>query len=174
MAERRIHGGRSRYADGRRIATRRADQPDLVQIYLHYSLDLWFEKKIRPACKGEAYLTRFADDFVVNFQYQRDAEEFHKSLTDRFGKFGLELAEEKTRVMRFGRFVRADLEKTGGKPDTFDFLGFKHVCGTDRGGKFALVRVPMRQKPPESSWPRPRNGSASIGTGSGGISKSNS
>ena len=105
-------------------------------------LDLWFEKKIRPACQGEAYLTRFADDFVVNFQYRRDAEEFHKNLTDRFGKFGLELAEEKTRVMRFGRFVRTDLEKTGEKPDTFDFLGFKHVCGTDRGGKFALVQVP--------------------------------
>jgi group II intron reverse transcriptase/maturase len=116
--------------------------PILSNIYLHFVLDLWFEKKIRPTCQGEAYLTRFADDFVVNFQYRRDAEEFHKNLTDRFGKFGLELAEEKTRVMRFGRFVRADLAKTGEKPDTFDFLGFKHVCGTDRGGKFALVRVP--------------------------------
>ena len=116
--------------------------PILSNIYLHFVLDLWFEKKIRPACQGEAYLTRFADDFVVNFQYRRDAEEFQKNLTDRFGKFGLELAEEKTRVMRFGRFVRADLAKTGEKPDTFDFLGFKHVCGTDRGGKFALVRVP--------------------------------
>jgi len=83
-----------------------------------------------------------ATRLVVNFQYRRDAEEFHKNLTDRFGKFGLELAEEKTRVMRFGRFVRADLAKTGEKPATFDFLGFKHVCGTDRGGKFALVRVP--------------------------------
>ena len=87
-------------------------------------------------------MTRFADDFVVNFQYQRDAEAFQKNLKDRFGKFGLELAEEKTRVMRFGRFVRGDLAKTGEKPDTFDFLGFKHVCGTDRGGKFALVRIP--------------------------------
>src|SRR5208283_5158457 len=96
--------------------------PILSNIYLHFVLDLWFEKKIRPACQGEAYLTRFADDFVVNFQYRRDAEEFQKNLTDRFGKFGLELAEEKTRVMRFGRFVRADLEKTGEKPDTFDFL----------------------------------------------------
>ena len=86
-------------------------------------------------------MTRFADDFVVNFQYQRDEQEFQKNLTDRFGKFGLELAEEKTRVMRFGRFVRGDLAKTG--------LGFQHVCGTDRGGKFALVRIPSsksRQK----------------------------
>ncbi len=75
-------------------------------------------------CEGEAYLTRFADDFVVNFQYRSDADRFAKSLTDRFGKFGLELAEEKTRLMRFGRFVRADLAKTGEKPDKFDFLGF--------------------------------------------------
>src|SRR6516225_2824808 len=105
-------------------------------------LDLWFEKKIKPTCQGEAYLTRFADDFVGNFQYRRDAERFQKDLTDRFGKFGLELAEEKTRIIRFGRFVRTDLAKTGDTPDTFDFLGFKHVCGTDRGGKFALIRVP--------------------------------
>ena len=116
--------------------------PILANIYLHYALDLWFEKMVKPRCKGEVYLTRFADDFVVNFQYQRDAERFQKGLTNRFTKFGLELAEEKTRLMRFGRFVRTDLGKTGEKPETFDFLGFKHVCGVDRGGKFALVRIP--------------------------------
>jgi len=116
--------------------------PILANIYLHFVLDLWFEKKVRPICKGEAYLTRFADDFVLNFQYGSDADRFQKSLTDRFEKFGLELAEEKTRLMRFGRFVRADLEKTGDKPDTFDFLGFTHVCGVDQGGKFALIRIP--------------------------------
>jgi RNA-directed DNA polymerase len=77
-----------------------------------------------------------------NFQYGRDAARFQQDLADRFRKFGLELAEEKTRVMRFGRFGRMDLAKTGDKPDTFDFLGFKHVCGTDRGGKFALIRIP--------------------------------
>src|SRR6516165_9020939 len=116
--------------------------PILSNIYLHFVLDLWFEKKIKTTCQGEAYLTRFADDFVANFQYRRDAEEFHQGLTDRFRKFGLELAEEKTRIMPFGRFVRGNLAKTGQKPDTFDFLGFTHICGTDRGGKFALVRVP--------------------------------
>lgn len=116
--------------------------PILANIYLHYVLDLWFEKKVKPACYGEVYLTRFADDFVVNFQYQGDAKEFERKLADRFGKFGLELAEEKTRLMRFGRFVRTDLAKTGDKPDAFDFLGFKHVCGVDRGGKFTLVRIP--------------------------------
>jgi len=116
--------------------------PILANIYLHYVLDLWFEKKATRMCEGEACLTRFADDFVVNFQYRSDADRFAKSLTDRFGKFGLELAEEKTRLMRFGRFVRADLAKTGEKPDKFDFLGFTHVCGVDRSGKFALVRIP--------------------------------
>ena len=79
---------------------------------------------------------------MVNFQYRRDAEGFEGTLTKRFWKFGLELAEEKTRLMRFGRFVRTDLEKTGVKPEAFDFLGFKHVCGVDRGGHFALVRIP--------------------------------
>lgn len=116
--------------------------PILANIYLHFVLDLWFEKKIKPACRGEAYLTRFADDFVLNFQYGRDAAEFEKALADRFEKFGLELAEEKTRLLRFGRFVRTDLAKTGEKPDTFDFLGFTHVCGVDQGGKFTLVRIP--------------------------------
>lgn len=94
--------------------------PILANIYLHYVLDLWFEKKATRMCEGEAYLTRFADDFVVNFQYRSDADRFAKSLTDRFGKFGLELAEEKTRLMRFGRFVRADLAKTGGMRSTND------------------------------------------------------
>jgi group II intron reverse transcriptase/maturase len=79
--------------------------PILSNIYLHYVLDLWFSKKVKPACAGEAHLTRFADDFVVSFQYQHDAERFHQSLTDRFREFGLELAEEKTGVKRFGRFA---------------------------------------------------------------------
>jgi len=116
--------------------------PILANIYLHFVLDLWFEKKATRMCKGEAYLTRFADDFVVNFQYRSDADRFAMSLSERFGKFGLELAEEKTRLMRFGRFVRTDLAKTGEKPEKFDFLGFTHVCGVDRSGQFALVRIP--------------------------------
>jgi hypothetical protein len=68
-------------------------------------LDLWFEKKFRPWCQGEAYLTRFADDFVASFQYKRDAEAFHHKLSMRFERFNLALAEEKTRLLRFGRFT---------------------------------------------------------------------
>lgn len=116
--------------------------PILANVYLHFVLDLWFEKKIRPVVAGEAYMTRFADDFVVNFQNRNDAEVFHWKLIQRFKEFGLELAEEKTRLILFGRFARGKKAEYDEKPATFDFLGFTHVCGTDQGGKFTVVRIP--------------------------------
>lgn len=116
--------------------------PLLANIYLHFVLDLWFEKKVRPTFQGEAYLIRFADDFVVCFQYKRDAENFQRELAARFARFNLELAEEKTRLLLFGRFARDRAAEYGIQPETFEFLGFKHVCGTDKGGKFTLVRIP--------------------------------
>ncbi|MDC0749701.1 group II intron reverse transcriptase/maturase [Polyangium mundeleinium] len=116
--------------------------PVLANIYLHYVLDLWFERKFKAWCQGEAYLTRFADDFVVCFQYKRDAERLDRILTKRMGKFGLELAREKTRMLLFGRFARGQMAEYGKKPETFEFLGFKHVCGVDRNGKAAVVRIP--------------------------------
>ena len=119
--------------------------PVLANIYLHYVLDLWFEKKYRRCLQGEAYLTRFADDYVVCFQYKRDAEGFQILLQERMRKFGLELAPEKTRLISFGRFARGDKAEYGEKPETFDFLGFKHVCGVDNKGKFALIRVPAQK-----------------------------
>jgi hypothetical protein len=79
--------------------------PVLANVSLHFVLDLWFEKKFRPWCQGEAYLTRFADDFVASFQYKRDAEAFHHKLSMCFERFNLALAEEKTRLLRFGRFT---------------------------------------------------------------------
>jgi RNA-directed DNA polymerase len=114
----------------------------LANIYLHFTLDLWFEKKFRSNCHGEAYLVRFVDDFVVSFQHRQDAEVFQKRLRERFARFNLELAEEKTRLLLFGRFAAAMRAKRGRRPETFEFLGFKHVCGVDRSGKFALVRIP--------------------------------
>lgn len=114
----------------------------LANIYLHYTLDLWFEKKFKPQCRGESYLVRFVDDFVVSFQYRRDAEDFRRQLGERFARFNLELAEEKTRLLLFGRFAAERRSVHGQKPETFEFLGFKHVCGTDRSGKFALIRIP--------------------------------
>ena len=116
--------------------------PILANVYLHYVLDLWFEKKVRRWFRGEAHLGRFADDFVVSFQYKRDAEQFDRYLRKRFARFNLELADDKTKLLLFGRFA-ADTKATyGERPDTFDFLGFTHVCGRDRRGTFAVIRLP--------------------------------
>jgi len=104
--------------------------PVLSNLYLHFVLDLWFEKKIKPQCRGEAYLLRFADDFVVSFQFRQDADHFQQKVRERFAEFGLELAEEKTRCILFGRFAGVTCLRHGlGRPETFEFLGFKHVCG---------------------------------------------
>ena len=114
----------------------------LANIYLHYALDLWFEKKFRPQCRGEAHLVRFVDDFVVSFQHLVEAEAFQPQLRERFAKFNLELAEEKTRLLLFGRFAAERCERRGQRPETFELLGFKHVCGVDRNGRFAVIRLP--------------------------------
>jgi hypothetical protein len=117
--------------------------PVLSNVYLHFLLDLWFEKKIKPACRGEAYLVRFADDFVATFQYREDVDRFQTKVRERFAEFGLELAEEKTRGILFGRFAAITRLRYGqGRPETFEFLGFKHVSGMDRSGRFALIRLP--------------------------------
>jgi group II intron reverse transcriptase/maturase len=116
--------------------------PVLSNVYLHFTLDLWFEKKFKSQCRGEAYLVRFADDFVGSFQFREDAQKFQHQLRERFAKFNLELAEDKTRLLFFGRFAAAMRGRRGLRPETFEFLGFKHVCGVDRNGRFALIRIP--------------------------------
>jgi hypothetical protein len=92
--------------------------------------------------QGEAYLTRFVDDCVVAFQSKRDAEHFDRTLKSRLEGFGLRVAPEKTRLMLFGRFARERAASYGGTPGTCEFLGFKHVCGVDAKGKFAVIRIP--------------------------------
>ena len=119
--------------------------PLLANVYLHFVLDLWFEKKMRLGCQGEAYLTRFADDFVASFQYKRDAERFDHYLRKRFARFNLELADEKTRLMLFGRFAAERKAEYSERPETFEFLGFQHVCGTDRHGEYAVIRIPNQK-----------------------------
>ena len=116
--------------------------PVLSNVYLHFTLDLWFEKKFKPRCRGEAYLVRFADDFVGCFQFPEDAQSFQRQLRERFARFNLELAEDKTRLLLFGRFAAAMRGRHGLRPETFEFLGLKHVCGVDRSGRFALLRIP--------------------------------
>jgi len=119
--------------------------PVLANVYLHYALDLWFAHRVARHCRGEAYIVRFADDFVACFQYEDDARRFGAEMIARMRKFGLEMAPEKTRLLLFGRFARERLAPKGAKPETFVFLGFEHVCGTDRNGKFAVVRIPSRK-----------------------------
>ena len=121
--------------------------PILANIYLHYVLDLWFEKKIRKVCRGQAYIVRYADDFVCCFQYQRDAEIFYRELILRLNQFNLEIAEDKTKIIPFGRFAEENSKKKRkSKPPTFDFLGFTHYCSKDKNGRFRVKRKTSRKK----------------------------
>jgi group II intron reverse transcriptase/maturase len=120
--------------------------PLLSNIYLHYVLDLWFSRRVSKQSRGEAYYYRFADDFVACFQYREDAERFQQSLKERLKEFGLEMAEEKTRCIEFGRFARENATKRGEKPKEFTFLGFTHYCGKTKEGYFKVKRRTSRKK----------------------------
>ncbi len=120
--------------------------PLLSNVYLHYVLDLWFERRLRLQCRGEAYLFRYADDFVTCFQYREDAERFLTELKVRLEKFHLEVEASKTRLIPFGRFAREDAERKGLQPEEFDFLGFTHSCGQTRAGSFKLQRRTSMKK----------------------------
>lgn len=121
--------------------------PLLANIYLHYALDLWVRWWRDRKARGEVIAVRYADDFIVGFQYKDDAERFHTELRERLKKFNLELSEEKTRLLEFGRFARQDRHDSGrGKPETFNFLGFTHICDRTRQGKFCVRRKTMTKK----------------------------
>jgi RNA-directed DNA polymerase len=120
--------------------------PLLSNIYLHYVLDVWFSRRVRGRCRGEAYYYRFADDFLACFQYKGDAERFLHWLKERVERFGLKLAEDKTRCIEFGRFARDNARKRGWKPKEFTFLGFTHYCGKTRDGRFKVKRRTSRKK----------------------------
>jgi len=121
--------------------------PILSNIYLHYVLDLWFEKKIKKDSNGDAHMVRYADDFVCTFQIKKEAEEFLRNLRERLNKFGLEIAEEKTKILEFGRFAESNRKERGeGKPEKFDFLGFTHICGKTYKGNFRVERITSKKK----------------------------
>lgn len=121
--------------------------PVLANIYLHYVLDNWFDVVVKRQCSGECYLIRYADDFVCCFQYEYEAKVFRERLGERLAKYGLELAEEKTKVLEFGRFARQNRERRGAeKPETFDFLGFTFYCGMDGKKRLFRCRVKMSKK----------------------------
>jgi RNA-directed DNA polymerase len=120
----------------------------LANVYLHYVFDLWVHRWRRRQARGEVIVVRYSDDFVVGFQHRDDAERFLADLRERFADFGLELADEKTRLIEFGRFAARDRKNRGlPKPETFDFLGFTHACGkTRKTGRFALKRVTSKKR----------------------------
>ena len=120
--------------------------PLLSNIYLHYALDLWFSRRFKRRCQGEAYYFRFADDFLACFQYKADAVAFRHQLEDRLEGFNLELAPEKTRCIEVGRYARENARKRGQKPKEFTFLGFTHYCGKTKKGYFKLKRRTSRKK----------------------------
>lgn len=121
--------------------------PLLANIYLHYALDLWVDKW-RKTSRGEVIIIRYCDDFVIGCQYRNEAEQLLKDLRERLAKFGLELHQGKTRLIEFGRFAAANREKRGdGKPETFDFLGFTHICvKTRKGGRFTIRRKTIAKR----------------------------
>lgn len=120
--------------------------PLLSNIYLHYALDLWFNRRYSKEIKGEAYYFRFADDFIACFQHKDEAEGFQKRLKDRLEGFNLELAEGKTQRIEFGRFARSSAQKRGEKPKEFTFLGFTFYCGKTKNGYFKVKRKTSRKK----------------------------
>jgi group II intron reverse transcriptase/maturase len=121
--------------------------PLLANIYLHYVLDLWAQQWRRRQTHGDVIIVRFADDFVVGFEHRQEAERLLAELRERFAKFGLELHPEKTRLIEFGRSAdKFRRERGDGKPETFNFLGFTHICGKTRKGWFTVLRQTMRKR----------------------------
>lgn len=120
--------------------------PLLANLYLHYVFDLWAQAWRRRA-KGDVIIVRYADDIVVGFEHEGEARRFWRDLEGRINKFGLALHPDKTRLIEFGRYAAKRRGRGGrGKPETFDFLGFTHVCGKTRGGDFTVLRQTSRKR----------------------------
>jgi len=141
--------------DGRRTRTRIGTpqgaviSPLLANIYLHYVLDLWVHQWRKRHARGEVYIIRYADDFVLGFQYQSDGKALHAALVKRLAQFGLRLHPDKTRLIEFGRFAASNRKARGeGKPETFDFLGFTHICAIRSDGAATVRRhtIAKRQR----------------------------
>jgi len=121
--------------------------PLLANIYLHYAFDLWVNVWREKWAHGEVVVVRLADDIILGFQHQAEADRFLENLQERLGMFGLELHPEKTRRIEFGRFAEENRRRRGeGKPETFDFLGFTHISGKNRLGRFTVRRKTIRKR----------------------------
>jgi RNA-directed DNA polymerase len=121
--------------------------PLLANVYLHYVFDLWVARWRRRQARGEMIVVRYADDYIVGFQHKGDAQRFQAELRERLAQFDLELAEAKTRLIEFGRYAAQSRRARGlGRPETFEFLGFTHICGRSRNGRFMLTRITSRKR----------------------------
>jgi group II intron reverse transcriptase/maturase len=122
--------------------------PLLANVYLHYVFDLWVQHWRKTKAKGDVIVVRWADDFGVGFEHQADAARFHHELAERFARFKLKLHPEKTRVIEFGYYAANNRKRRGkGKPETFNFLGFTHICGKKRSnGMFTVLRRTMSKR----------------------------
>ena len=121
--------------------------PLLANVYLHYVFDLWAHQWRTRVARGDMVIVRFADDAVVGFEHREDAERFWSELRGRLAEFSLELNAEKTRLIQFGRFAALNRAERGlGKPETFQFLGFTHICATTKNGRFKLKRVTDKKR----------------------------
>jgi len=120
--------------------------PLLANVYLHCVLDRWAHAWRKTSCNGEMIIVRYADDFIVGFQYEEDAKKFQEALRARLQQYRLELHPDKTRLLEFGRFaIERSKRRGGGKPKTFNFLGFTHICETSEKG-FWVKRIPMKER----------------------------
>src|SRR5207244_3652129 len=121
--------------------------PLLANVYLHYVFDQWANQWRKRQARGDMIIVRYADDFIVGFEHKEEAEQFLADLSERLAMFELELKAGKTRLVQFGRFAAQKREKWGpGKPETFDFLGFTHVCGDTREGRFQVTRITVSKR----------------------------
>jgi RNA-directed DNA polymerase len=121
--------------------------PLLANVYLHYVFDLWVQRWRRTQARGEVIVVRYADDFIVGFEHRTDAEQFLAELRERFTKFGLGLHPEKTRLLEFGQSAAENRQRAGlGKPETFNFLGFTHICAKTKSGRFTVLRQTVRER----------------------------
>jgi hypothetical protein len=121
--------------------------PLLANIYLHYVFDLWVQAWRKQRARGDVVVVRYADDLVLGFQAQTEADRFLEALRERLGKFELELHPDKTRRIEFGPFAELYRKRRGeGKPETFDFLGFTHISGKNRRGQFTVKRKTIAKR----------------------------
>ena len=121
--------------------------PLLANIYAHYVIDLWVERWRKREARGQVIIVRYADDMVLGFEHRADAERYLGELRERLREFSLELHPEKTRLIEFGKIASRNRSRRGeGKPETFDFLGFTHVCAKNRKGRYQLLRRTMAKR----------------------------